>query len=322
MRPGREIAAVAEGLDTKKPKSSTAYGSPPIPLDLSAPVRAIRRSIPLLLLGINKLSDADTGREYLGGVVHAFVTSYKTILDVIGDVSERSAAEDRESSRPSSSKQKALCRKAERGDNILYELGVLLHSFLLQLTVGNPAHRELFEGFAFVVFERVAQILHHITFGHSRFPNIEDEISTFTTKDQQKPGQDLTGDSKKVAIKIESQYLIPLFERCTLLASLHFAPPSTRNTRSKSTKSGRIPAFAGKSALSIHIRERLQQTLVNCIFQTDHKADDFMDCLRMPMRAVPLPLLKNTQENDTAKWFTSEAWRIIGWEVLGKESDW
>ncbi|KAK1057698.1 hypothetical protein LTR33_013574 [Friedmanniomyces endolithicus] len=80
-----------------------------------------------------------------------------------------------------------------------------------------------------------------------------------------------------------------------------------------------------KGALALHAKDRLQRTLMNCIFGAEglDEEDPFMDCLRMPSVTgqlhVPMPKVKDVEVQD---WFKGEVWRLLGWEILSKEGHW
>ncbi|KAI7363852.1 hypothetical protein KC336_g21538, partial [Hortaea werneckii] len=121
--------------------------------------------------------------------------------------------------------------------------------------------------------------------------------------------------------KLEAPYLIHLLARLMNAAPAHLgAIISTKTGKPKQANN----KGSMKGALVLAAKDRLQRTLINCMFGTEgvDAQSPLMDCLKMPMApSTPLPMPK-VKEAEVQEWFKEEVWRLLGWEVLSKEGDW
>jgi hypothetical protein len=292
--------------------------------------RALGRISLSMLSGITKLSGKDNEIKNLGAVVYAFIVSFKAILSCLSDTAKAvAAAEDavpRGNIPLSNSKSKVTTATKNQSQDLLSHIYTLLNTLLLNLMPGDAAHREVFEGLTYILVDRVARQLYRSTFGHEKNEKIEDDITMLCTEGTTAAKKG-TPDLDNMAFELEAPYTIALFERCCSLATAHFN--STFNTRLSRAKAKRpsksihrAPAYSGKSALNIRTRERLQQTLMNCMFGEAGRQDEFMDCLRMPMKiTVPSASKRSKQDKNICNWFENEMWRILGWEILSRSTE-
>jgi hypothetical protein len=204
----------------------------------------------------------------------------------------------------------------------LNALTVFLSSILDHLDPKQDAHKSLFEGFAYSLLTKLGSRLYHCVFSRPRAETIEAEIAAAANaeRDDIEDGP-IIEDLETKKSKLEAPYLIHLLTRLMIIAPSHLGA-------FKTTKKGNVAKTvslknANKNALSIFAKERLQKTLVNCMFGTEGLQDDdeLRDCLKMPVmgRKVDLPKAKEMAGQEVREWFVEEAWRLVGWEVLGKE---
>ena len=81
---------------------------------------------------------------------------------------------------------------------------------------------------------------------------------------------------------------------------------------------------ASRTPLSAQAKDRLQRTLIHCMFGDDGAGehDEFADVLRMPARLGSVPNMPKVEDKDVGEWFTGEVWRLVGWDLLGKDGQW
>jgi hypothetical protein len=208
-------------------------------------------------------------------------------------------------------------------------LSNLFLELLTCLSPTCPAHLNLFEAIAFVVIDRSAELLYNIEFGHARAASISDELkmdeSTIGATPPASPSRQSQNQEIGLACE-EAKYIFPVLKRIIAMAQLFYQSPeeaSKRNptkpagaSRSKTTGQNYNPKTAAK--LSIHVREKLQRTLIDCIWDEHDEGNEFEDSLRKPIFHGPLPQLPKGC-NEGPSWFKGEMWKLLGWEELGKE---
>lgn len=299
---------------------------------LKSVVTAADRSNGLLIAGISRISYVADGAEATGHVVYSYVQMYQRLLDCLQMLSvfeaTRMAGEERKadaSRRSSPSKSKT---KQPKQTNIEESAALSLMTNFLCRTVDGldskiDAHKSVFEGFTYVALDKLGGKLYHLVFGHERGPTIEDEIAASNDSDEIGDAVDtgtLTQREQQMrAAKLEAPYLIHLLNRIMNAAPAHLdAVVKHNNGKPKQACKGSM-----KGAIAVAAKERLQRTLVNAVFGEESNAGDdlFKDCLRMPSISGPLPMPK-AKEPDIQEWFKEELWRLLGWEILSRDSEW
>lgn len=174
-----------------------------------------------------------------------------------------------------------------------------------------------------VFIERLGKRLHMFVFTRERSSIIEEEIlsQSAVARAKKEPVTDLN----ERAAQIEAPYLISLLEKVMSIAPKHISPAVQRSKSvSKSATDSIKQHLARKSvgtSLTLLAKERLQRTLVNAIFGANDK-DEFIECLRIPESPISLPLPPKVNEKDMPQWFTAELWKLLGWDILARESEW
>ena len=226
---------------------------------------------------------------------------------------------------PSKAKAKQAKAPALKDHRVLNVLTGFLCSVMDNLDSKDASHQALFEGFAFLILEKLGSRLYVIVFGHSRPALIEEDIGASMQADEiedsERPTTTKLEELQLRAAKLEAPYLVHLLKCIMNAAPAHLGV----NISNKSSKAKQAASKgSSKGALTITAKERLQRTLVNCMFGTEGLDDNdpFMDCLRMPATSsvnIPIPKVK---EVDMQDWFKEEIWRLIGWDILSREGDW
>ena len=294
-------------------------------------IQASARAFASLLLGLSRLSKEGDQGHRSGLIIYECISMFRAILDSITesalDSARQSTALSKELRSEVASKGRGKAPKPGKDENMARSISQLLNAILSYLDCRDSLHRTLFEGFMFVLLERVGKRLFVCTFDRERSATIEGDISP-----PEYLGSSAAGPRKELetkAVHLELPTLISILERAMALAPQHLSaqPTSTNKTIKPAASSGKPSSSSkssssrGKITLTHHAKERLQQTLVNCMFGADSQ-DDFADCIKMPVQVGPLPPPPKVEEQDMAEWFKQEVWRLIGWEILGREGGW
>lgn len=299
-------------------------------MDLPATIRASARAFTSLLVGLDKISVKDESRSS-NIVIYECVKMFQSILGSISK-SARSFAECQmpsnsgPSSNANSSARRRTMKETKEADpsRVLVQF---INALISYLDRKNPFHRELFEGFFFVLLERIGELLYYCTFNCERSRTVEGDILKSITREDAVPAS--KHEMQIQAIHREVPSLIAILERAIALAPYHLnSRPASSNfkiakTAPLSRSAMMNPNLPGgkKAPLSDRAKDRLQRTLVNCLFGED-KPDEFSDCLRMPARLGGLPAPQKMDEKDVGEWFQSEVWRLVGWNLLAMEGQW
>jgi hypothetical protein len=202
----------------------------------------------------------------------------------------------------------------------------LLVSFLSFLEKNNDLHQRIFEGFVLILFERVGRRLYYSTFGQHRSSCIETNI--LPVPEPEDPAGIFERDCDAIAMRLEAKALILVLERAMGLAPNHMNLQSLRAqhapNRASRTLSLKNITTTSRSRLSPLARDRLQRTLVACMY--GHSTDDeFLDVLTKPMPQMRLGTMQNiakVEDADVETWYKEEVWRLVGWDILAREGGW
>ena len=321
------IAAACDPLGTEALAAATSDRD-----GLSLAIRVAARAFSSLLVGLNRIAAHDSSKRLVGCVIYESVRMFQGVLDCIAQLATSCASSDPQhasttkavSGSGSSSTNAAKPPQASRA------LSQFLNAALSYLDRADPVHRQLFEGFLFALFDRVAERLYLCNFQHARGASVEADIVRGAAPSPT-PG---ASRAELMALRLELPPLVVVLERALALAPYHLTPASASSsaTAAKAAAS-RAPTSAARRALpsrtplSQHARDRLQRTLVHRMFgDEDTERDDFADMLRMPARLGGLPALKKVADTSAEngggvrQWFISEIWRLVGWDVLARDA--
>ncbi|OCK76980.1 hypothetical protein K432DRAFT_461936, partial [Lepidopterella palustris CBS 459.81] len=303
--------------------------------ELVSVIRASARAFTSFLLGLSKLSQDATKEQVLGLVIYECVNMFRTLLNIITEsaltsakcTAELAAATASQSASGKGRAKLAKFPKPAKEQNVTRTVSQFLNAIISFLDSSDLLHRELFEGFMFVLLERVGKRLFVCTFDRERSATIEGDISPPLNLGAPAAGPNRELEMK--ALRLEAPCLVAMLERAMNLAPKYISAPATNTSKNRKSFSAQVKQNAsarslttgGKMSLSMHGKERLQQTLIDCMFGADEQ-DGFSDSLRMPLRLGSLPAPPKVEEKDVNDWFKQEVWRVVGWELLGREGDW
>lgn len=101
-----------------------------------------------------------------------------------------------------------------------------------------------------------------------------------------------------------------------------FIGPAQQDSKVNKVKCVPKPGSVTKLNISMLAKERLQRALVNAVFGTQGLEEDSaipVQCLRMPVLSDARVTVPRVKETEVAEWFKDEVWRLLGWELLGRE---
>ncbi|KAF2486145.1 hypothetical protein BDY17DRAFT_71640 [Neohortaea acidophila] len=289
--------------------------------------RASSRAVLSLTMGLNRLSHVQDGVAVQGHVIYAYVRMFAHLVDIASESVQSTVLASDNAVRPETATRKrgkskmASKQAAQVSDPGTHPARDMLATFVFdivaQLDSKNEAHKALFEGYTYVVLEKLGSHLYTLVFGIPRAATIEGEISTVHGEDVDRDGNK-SEDGQAKAARLEASFLLQLMKRIVAIAPEYLGTiMSTKPAMSK--KAGVRDGVKG--ALASTALKRLQQTLIKCAFgaEESHGAEGLQDCLKMPVM-VDAPLaIPEVNEADGREWFIREMWRLLGWQILGQE---
>jgi hypothetical protein len=277
-----------------------------------------------VLVGLTRLTQDTEDLRLAGLVVCELADMFKTVLVAIESVARKTAQQmPSRASESTSAKEKAPI-KVVKESVPARALAHLLIGLLGFLDKTNAVHQQIFDGFVYLLLERVGRRLFYCTFGRHRSSTVEGDLEPIPAPTS--PEEARRRDVEELGTHLEVKALILVLERAMGLAPNHMNHQTSNIGRSQK-KLGRtlslknLPA-ASKARLSPVAKERLQRTLVACMYG-DKADDEFLDVLTKPMPSTRLGSLQNVarvEDKDVEDWYKKEVWRLVGWDVLAKDS--
>jgi hypothetical protein len=292
----------------------------------------------------------ESAQQHYGAVTFTFIEAFNTLLSTVTSVCELIAKQEVAVSladNPPASESKPLktqkMKKAEAAP-IPYHVAMFIRMLLGSLTRAREgAHTALFEGILYYLLDRTGKCLFTTTFDHERTASVAADIDPIP----------LTALKIK-AVRIETKLLVELLECAMSLApaflgSLSTPTASTKKTPARQgTISSKAPSYSkaisqSKSTISIAAKEKLQATLIYCMygeevrdnFENDGTEEDededgeltgarngFLERLKKPLPLPPVVQPPKVEDEDVPRWFREEVWRLVGWDLLGRVGDW
>lgn len=300
---------------------------------LSTTMTASGRMVAAILAGQQKLMRMKGGESLQGQITYAVVSMYEKLFCEFETISLQAASaetstEPAHDSSSSPTKQKSKTKGGPPRVNIkdiptLNALTGLLSGIIKQLDPKQDTHKDIFEGFFYCILSKLGNRVYTVNFSHPRAATIAEELEVLTAPDEADPNN-ATTFSKSMPVRqahLEAPYLLHLLKQALAMAPSFLSPPASI---SKSAKSKPVPKAGSvtKATLTLAAKERLQATLAQAIFGPeglDEDSDLLLNCLQMPQAAGSSLTIPRVKEVEVGQWFQSEVWRLLGWEVLGKE---
>ncbi|CAN9365687.1 unnamed protein product [Alternaria alternata] len=308
---GKVILIVAQNhelLSRQGRRSAEAMSFDKDKSDFAVALSVCARAFMSLLVGTNKLVECKADVRLDSLFVCEVAGMFKAALQSI-EISARRTAETSLSPPSSINKTKTkapppVVRESAPARAVAH----LLISFLGFLEKTDPVHQKIFDGFVFVLFERVGKRLYYLTFGQHRSTSIEGNI--LPPPEPRDAAESTRLDSDALATRLEVKALN--------------ARPSSASNRPARTMSTKTPVTSTRARLSPLARDRLQRTLVACMYGNNTN-DEFLDVLTKPVPAMRLGSMQNVakvDDKDVQTWYKEEVWRLVGWDILAREGAW
>lgn len=292
---------------------------------------ALELAYELLCQGLNKLASSAEGRKHEGHLVYHLVSLFETILRALEQRSKTTAKLEEENSpqRKQAKKQKqaAKSNKQERTpttkpddeDQVSQGIVRLLAAMMLLSGSNSVAtHRDLLEGYLFVLLSRVGKILCVFEF---RDLLLRPDLRAAPDKLPMPQGllQADTDDAAMRAAEMEAKYLTWLLERAmAVVYSLSMKSASSNNNAANNkNNNGTVEEEGPNGPLLRFAKRKLQSTLLKAVFGEEHPA--FVERLKRP-RLLPEAALAQPRaaEESALDWFPREVWRLLGWDMLAE----
>lgn len=295
--------------------------------ELSSFIQTSTRAWSSVVFGLKKLS-AGNGSHLPSLVIFECIRMFKTILASVSDSAQQIAYSRLSTQQSKGSKNRVETSTTARETGPFRAVAQFINALIASLSKDDRHHREIFEGILFVLIERISRLLFYITFDRQRSATIEGDITISPTRDDKRDvARQIT---ESLATRLEAQCLVTMLDRAMGLAPHHMnsplgSRPSSSNRRASSsfrtTPTKNSLARASTAPLVARARDRLQRTLVQCMFGEDEQ-DEFADVLRMPGTLGPMPKVPKVEDSDVGEWFHGEVWRLVGWDLLGRDTEW
>ncbi|KAF2122979.1 hypothetical protein BDV96DRAFT_12945 [Lophiotrema nucula] len=295
--------------------------------ELTNAVMSCSRAFTSVIVGLGKIAGKDFENRLTGPVVFESVKLFKNVIDIISDAARLTASTQlAELERSQKARDKVLNTIKDRDAS--RQLSRFVNSIVEYLDKTNHASREIFEGYLFVLLERVGKLLYYSYFGKYKSAAISGDLALPPAQDH----PDVIARQKKetLAIRFEVEGLMSMLNRAIELAPYHLNPQaevsSTSSRTSKAVKLARsltqkAQPKASKVPLSTHAKDRLQRTLIKCMWN-EKEEDELSNVLRMPARLAAMPPVPKLEEKNVDEWFQEKVWRLVGLDLLESKIQW
>jgi hypothetical protein len=294
--------------------------------DFAIALSVCARAFMSILVGTNRLTESKADPRLASLIVCELADMFKKALQSI-ESSARHTAQTFISQPPPLKKSKAKTPPSVVKESApARAVAHLLISLLGFLEKTDTIHQKMFDGFAFVLFERIGKRLYYFTFGRNRSTSVEGNI--LPLPEPKDAAESTKRDIDALATRLEVKALVLILERAMGLAPNHMNPqpagPSKAANKATRTLSVKNLVTTSRARLSPLAKERLQRTLVACMYG-EKAEDEFLDTLTKPMPSMRLGTLQNVakiEDRDVESWYKEEVWRLVGWDVLAREGGW
>ena len=278
------------------------------------------RTVIILLHGIAKLDDNSHPNlsQNQSSVVYHIVQFADMLLNTLEKLTEFNATNEVVQQTDKAPKSKRRSNPPAR-ESTVDLIVTLLASLISNLDPKAKSHVAIFEGVLFHLFDRIGKHLFVFTFGHERSATIEMDIEQRLEQNSIATGPDRA--SARPSMMFEAQYLVTIFRRVmsmapSILGSSTGKPPRQVASLGRSSGTSKRGALDPKSTISHQAREKLQRTLVYCMYGDEDTSDVFFERLKKPLPHISIPPTKSVDRSDVPDWFQGEVWKLIGWDIL------
>ncbi|BDD55910.1 hypothetical protein MPDQ_003288 [Monascus purpureus] len=291
--------------------------------DFTSVLHGVEIAIGLLYQALNKLSGTG-GKRDLGQVTYHLVRLFDDTMVVLqkhckartnkSTATSKAGTKYQRTKQSAKSKHSKMSRPVEAhlsttGDDVSMHITRLLSTMALSLDPSSAEHRDLLEGFLFILLSRVGKLLCLFVFRDLR---LHPDLKVNTAKLPLPEGL-IEADMSEVSLhsaQLEAKHLVWLLER--VLAFLDTVPSLPSSPSQKQALNGEF---------ILGIKEKLQSTLLQAVFGANDPL--FQQSLKYPARPESSELDRlrkcvQVPEQSVPDWFTQEVWRLLGWDILVK----
>jgi len=310
-----EISVLATEL-TKKEATQL-----PTQSDLESITLAIRRSFPTILRGLEKLRARPASSSAIGGAVYEVVVLFEAILSQLStiavwkarDMANDDEAEIKAAKTKSRKSKKAALSPSARYHEACQSLAQLAVCMVVTLEPTEGNHSQVLEGCLCAFLDHLGSSLSLAIFTDDQSLERQSIFAGVLPPQGLQDMSDVDSQIAMRAVQVEAPYLIYILDRVMSFIDSHDV---LMNARSTSLFSLQKDKNVGNGAFAQKVKEKLQNTLLRGIFGDDDET--FRNSLRRPAQSED-DLMEDidigTREG-TPEWFTSEVWRILGWNIL------
>ena len=286
--------------------------------------RMLGRTFTYLLKGLDRLGQDAEGVILQGQVIHDFLHVLHEILKVVRATSARESVarlkRRKNGHGPAKGGAAPTPNPVAAGLLVSHQLCRLFVTLMASLNTTISAHQKVMEGILFFLLDRVGRVLNVFVFGGETGSYHNKCLPETTT---------INGDTELeeevILIEAEAPGLVWILEQAMTFIRQHRNPRVAAGSTAETQQLQARPeeeCIMDRLSLADHVQKKLQNTLLKAVFNED--AISFEDRLREP----PNPgIYLNGQrpvanEENVRDWFKQEVWRIVGWDVLRKITDW
>ncbi len=326
---GKVIRVVVQNQEKLANQERRSFRDEPLKGDSSEFANALAicaRAFMSVLAGMSKIVETQADHKLSSMVTYAIAETFKSALFSMEVSAQRVAQLKLSHTIETESNKKKKSAIIARETDPVRAVACLLASFLGFLDRRDPRHQQVFQTCIFVLFERAGRRLYYCTFGRHRGISIEDAI--LPPQRSRGAAETAKRSLESLATRHEMKALVLILERAISLApghiNLQLNRPSGSSARvNRTTSFSKIPT-ASRAQLNLLAKDRLQRTLIACMYgeRTD---DEFLDVLTKPVAPMRLSSRENVvkvDDENVEEWYKQEIWRLVGWDILGKESGW
>jgi hypothetical protein len=320
MKPASSRAKTTEAL--KEPE--------PDPISVLC---ALELAYELLSQALLKLSNSAEGSKHEGHLIYHLVALFETILRALEQRSQAEAKVEGNSRSPTTQRKPARSQKqatktkqttvaVTTNDKISEAIVRLLAAMMLLPGSSNSVgtHRNLLEGYLFVLLSRVGKVLCLFEFRDLLLrPDLRADPAKLPMPQGllQVDRHSITDQTSMRGSEIEGKYLVWLLERAMAVvysSSMKSGSSNPPNNTSISKDDNNTKSI-GQPPLLRFAKRQLQSTLLKAVFGEEHTL--FVDSLKRP-QPLPGAAPNNPGQESASEWFPREVWRLLGWDMLAE----
>ena len=294
--------------------------------DLTGMTVVIRRSYMFMLQGLEKLSIVSTSSSDTSPATFEFVHLFDSTLRSMSRLVLQKAKEIDEVAQPRRVNAMTRSQKStKRGaapfsshHEVCQSLAQLLVHMVTSLDPSKSVHGKVLESLICVFLDQLGSSLSLVVFADHEASLEGDQLLGISPPRGLWVNSDCDTRTAVKAAQIEAPYLVYVLEE--LMGYLDHRQAITIS-RSATLCSLKKDHTISDGLLAQRLKEKLQCTLLKGVFGEDDEA--FQDSLRPPKQLeseISEDPPDSSQQEDTSKWYTSEVWRILGWDILAERA--